>query len=51
MMGEIVTEINPDGNYESTPHLLPSSFASAYHERTFDMEDHYCPEKFGHSES
>ena len=39
MMGEIVTEINPDGSYESTPHLLPSSFANAFHERTFDMED------------
>lgn len=39
MMGEIVTEINPDGSYESTPHLLPSSFANAFHERTFDMKD------------
>ena len=39
MMGEIATDINPDGSYESTPHLLPSSFANAFHERTFDMED------------
>lgn len=39
MMGEIVTDINSDGSYESTPHLLPSSFANAFHERTFDMED------------
>ena len=23
MMGETVTDINPDGSYESTPHLLP----------------------------
>ena len=30
MMGEIVTEINPDGSYESTPHLLPFRFASDY---------------------
>ena len=39
MMCEIATDINPDGSYESTPHLLPSSFANAFHERTFDMED------------
>lgn len=39
MMGETVTDINPDGSYESSPHLLPSSFANAFHERTFDMED------------
>ena len=39
MMGEIATDINPDGSYESTPHLLPSSFANAFHERTFDMKD------------
>ena len=39
MMGEIVTDINSDKSYESTPHLLPSSFANAFHERTFDMED------------
>lgn len=39
MMGEIATEINPDGSYESTPHLLPSSFANAFHEKTFDVED------------
>ena len=39
MMGEIVTEINPDGSYESTPNLLPSSFANAFHERSFDMKD------------
>ena len=38
MMGEIVTEIAPDGSYESTPHLLPSSFASAFNEGTFDVE-------------
>lgn len=38
MMGEIVTEINPDGSYESTPHLLPFSFASAFHEDKIDME-------------
>ena len=30
MMGETVTEINPDGSYESTPHLLPFRFASDY---------------------
>ena len=30
MMGEIVTDINPDGSYESTPHLLPFRFASDY---------------------
>ena len=30
MMGEIVTEINPDGSYESTPHLQPFRFASDY---------------------
>ena len=30
MMGETVTEINPDGRYESTPHLLPFRFASDY---------------------
>ena len=39
MMGEIVTDINPNGSFDSSPHLLPSSFASAFHERTFDMED------------
>lgn len=39
MMGEIVTDINPDGSYESTPHLLPFRFANAFHERTFDMKD------------
>ena len=39
MMGEIATDINSDGSYESTPHLLPSSFANAFHESTFDMED------------
>ena len=38
MMGEIATDINPDGSYDSTPHLLPSSFASALNEGTFDME-------------
>ena len=38
MMGETVTDINPDGSYESTPHLLPSSFASAFNEGTFDVE-------------
>jgi hypothetical protein len=38
MMGETVTEINHDGSYESTPHLLPSSFASAYHENKIDMK-------------
>ena len=30
MMGETVTEINPDGSYESTPHLQPFRFASDY---------------------
>lgn len=30
MMGEIVTDINPDGSYESTPHLQPFRFASDY---------------------
>ncbi len=30
MMGEIVTDNNPDGSYESTPHLLPFRFASDY---------------------
>ena len=30
MMGEIVTDINPDGRYESTPHLQPFRFASDY---------------------
>ena len=30
MMGEIATDINPDGSYKSTPHLLPFSFASDY---------------------
>ena len=30
MMGETVTEINHDGSYESTPHLLPFRFASDY---------------------
>ena len=30
MMGEIVTDINPDGSCESTPHLQPFRFASDY---------------------
>ena len=30
MMGEIVIDINPDGSYESTPHLQPFRFASDY---------------------
>ncbi len=30
MMGEIVTDITPDGSYESTPHLQPFRFASDY---------------------
>ena len=30
MMGEIVNDINPDGSYESTPHLQPFRFASDY---------------------
>ena len=38
MMGEIATDINPDGSYESTPHLLPFSFASAYHENKIDLK-------------
>ena len=38
MMGEIVTDINPDGSHESTPHLLPFSFASAYHENKIDLK-------------
>ena len=37
-MGEIATDINPDGSYESTPHLLPFSFASAYHENKIDLK-------------
>ena len=30
MMGETVTDINPDGSYNSTPHLQPFRFASDY---------------------
>ena len=38
MMGEIVTDINPDGSYESTPHLLPFRFASDYLDGKIDTQ-------------
>ena len=38
MMGEIVTDINPDGSYESTPHLQPFRFASDYLDGKIDTQ-------------
>lgn len=38
MMGEIVTDINPDGSYESTPHLQPFRFASDYFNGKIDTQ-------------
>ena len=39
MMGETVTDINPDGSYNSTPHLLPFRFASYYLNGKIDTEE------------
>ena len=39
MMGETVTDINPDGSYNSTPHLLPFRFASDYLNGKIDTEE------------
>ena len=41
MMGEIVTDINPDGSYESTPHLQPFRFASDYLNGKIDTQSIY----------
>jgi hypothetical protein len=38
MMGEIVTDINSDGSYESTPHLQPFRFASNYLDGKIDTQ-------------
>lgn len=41
MMGEIVTDINPDGSYKSTPHLQPFRFASDYLDGKIDTQSIY----------
>ena len=41
MMGEIVTDINPDGSYNSTPHLQPFRFASDYLNGKIDTQSIY----------
>ena len=41
MMGETVTDINPDGSYNSTPHLQPFRFASDYLNGKIDTQSIY----------
>ena len=41
MMGEIATDINPDGSYNSTPHLQPFRFASDYLNGKIDTQSIY----------
>jgi len=41
MMGEIVTDINSDGSYNSTPHLLSFRFASDYLDGKIDTQSIY----------
>lgn len=41
MMGETMTDINPDGSYNSTPHLLPFRFASDYLDGKIDTQSIY----------
>ena len=38
MMGETVTDINPDGSYNSTPHLQPFRFASDCNDGKIDTQ-------------
>ena len=41
MMGETMTDINPDGSYNSTPHLQPFRFASDYLNGKIDTQSIY----------
>ena len=41
MMGEIMTDINSDGSYNSTPHLLSFRFASDYLDGKIDTQSIY----------
>jgi hypothetical protein len=41
MMGEIVTDINSDGSYSSTPHLQPFRFASDFLDGKIDTQSIY----------